>query len=275
MAITTSSLPDMQHSQDSRGVALWKVGVKEVEIPLRVVQRDGGEQMVNATCSMGVDCDALAKGVNMSRFMVQLSQWAEANPFGLDLRDFLHDMRTLLEAESAHCDFKFRYFLKKSAPVTGLTAPMPITAAFQGTLIPTADGKEEYCLKVGVEIPIANCCPCSKAISEYGAHNQRTFIRAEVDVDVSPDAPKVWIEDLVEQLETAASCPVFPILKREDEKWVTERQYDNPKFVEDVIRDATLVMRDMPGVLALNLEVEALESIHGHNAFAAHSEKIA
>ena len=125
---------------------------------------------------------------------------------------------------------------------------------------------------VGVEIPIANCCPCSKAISEYGAHNQRTYLRAKTIVDVTPGCKKVWIEELVEKLEAAASCPVFPVLKRQDEKWVTEKQYDNPKFVEDVIRDATLILRTIPEVRGFSLEVEALESIHGHNAWAAHKE---
>jgi len=268
----TTTLPDMQHSKDSRGIGLWKVGVKEVEIPLRVRQRDGEVQTVHAVTSMGVDCHKLEKGVNMSRFMVQLSEWASNHIFGLDLKDFLHDMREVLEAESAHCELRFRYFIQKAAPVTGLVAPMAVTASFSGSLLPTEDGGATYKLIVGVEIPIANCCPCSKAISEYGAHNQRTFIRAQVLVDTSPGAPKVWIEELIEQLEQAASCPVFPVLKRQDEKWVTERQYDNPKFVEDVIRDATLILREVKGVLGFALEVEALESIHAHNAWAAHRE---
>lgn len=272
MSNSAAPLPDMQHSIDTRGIGLWKVGVRQVEIPLRVQRRDGEIQTVNAVTSMGVDCEKSSKGVNMSRFMVQLVQWSRSHVFGLDLKDFLHDMRTLLEADSAHCEMSFRYFIEKAAPVTGLTAPMAITASFDGSLVPDGEGGETYSLIVGVEIPIANCCPCSKAISEYGAHNQRTFLRAKVRVDVSPGCHKVWIEDLVERLEEAASCPVFPVLKRQDEKWVTEKQYDNPKFVEDVIRDATLILRKVPGVLGFSLEVEALESIHGHNAWAAHKE---
>jgi GTP cyclohydrolase I len=272
MSNSAAPLPDMQHSIDTRGIGLWKVGVRQVEIPLRVQRRDGEIQTVNAVTSMGVDCEKSSKGVNMSRFMVQLVQWSRSHVFGLDLKDFLHDMRTLLEADSAHCEMSFRYFIEKAAPVTGLTAPMAITASFDGSLVPDGEGGETYSLIVGVEMPIANCCPCSKAISEYGAHNQRTFLRAKVRVDVSPGYHKVWIEDLVEKLEEAASCPVFPVLKRQDEKWVTEKQYDNPKFVEDVIRDATLILRKVPGVLGFSLEVEALESIHGHNAWAAHKE---
>ncbi|MFM1919102.1 MAG: hypothetical protein RLZZ303_736 [Candidatus Hydrogenedentota bacterium] len=268
----TTTLPDMQHSRDTRGIGLWKVGVRQVEIPLRVQQRDGQVQTVNAMTSMGVDCAEASKGVNMSRFMVQLAQWSQEHVFGNDLKSFLHDMRELLEAESAHCELSFRYFITKAAPVTGLTAPMAITASFDGSLIPDGEGGETYKLIVGVEIPIANCCPCSKAISEYGAHNQRTFLRAKTIVDVTPGCKKVWIEELVEKLEGAASCPVFPVLKRQDEKWVTEKQYDNPKFVEDVIRDATLILRTIPEVRGFSLEVEALESIHGHNAWAAHKE---
>jgi GTP cyclohydrolase I len=272
MSKIETALPDMQHSRDTRGIGLWKVGVRQVEIPLRVRQRDGAEQTVNAVTSMGVDCAEFAKGVNMSRFMVQLVQWSQQHVFGLDLKSFLHDMRSALEAESAHCEMTFRYFVNKSAPVTGLSAPMAVTASFEGSLLPDGNGGEDYKLIVGVEIPIANCCPCSKAISAYGAHNQRTYLRAKTIVDVGPECHKVWIEDLVEKLEEAASCPVFPVLKRQDEKWVTERQYDNPKFVEDVIRDATLILRKVPGVLGFSLEVEALESIHGHNAWAAHKE---
>jgi GTP cyclohydrolase I len=268
-----TTLPDMQRSEDPRGIGLWKVGVKEVEIPLRVAQRDGGEQMVHAVTSMGVSCSELKKGVNMSRFVVHLSEWSAKGPFGSDLSHFLEDMRDRLEAEDAHCDLTFRYFLQKAAPVTGLTAPMAITATFRGSLEKTPEG-DVYNLRVGLEVPIANCCPCSKAISEYGAHNQRSYIRAECTVDTAEGAPKVWIEDLVDHLEEAASCPVYPLLKRPDEKYVTERQYDNPKFVEDVIRDATLELRKVKGIKGFALEVEALESIHGHNAWAAHRENV-
>ncbi|MCB9784293.1 MAG: GTP cyclohydrolase I FolE2 [Candidatus Omnitrophica bacterium] len=264
-------LPDVQQSEDLRGIELWKVGVKKFEIPIQLTQKDGDKQTVHAFATMSVGLSKSRKGVHMSRFVLQLSEWSRSRVFELDLRPFLQEAMERLDAQSAHVELDFRYFIEKKAPVTGLSAPMAYGCKFDASI--TGNGiEEDYRFVLSVAVPIGNLCPCSKEISDYGAHNQRAFIRAQALLDSTPNAPVVWIEDLVSGLEEAASCPVYPFLKRPDEKHVTETQYENPKFVEDVIRDATLVLRDFPGIRGFSLEVEAFESIHDHNAWAAHRE---
>ena len=269
--IETVTLPDVQQSEDRRGIDLWKVGVKNFEIPMSMTQKDGKKQSVHAIATMSVGLCKSRKGVHMSRFVLQLSEWSRSRTFELDLRPFLEEAMERLDAKSAHVELGFRYFIEKKAPVTGVSAPMAYGCRFNASLARSGD-KNDYRFVLSVEVPIGNLCPCSKEISDYGAHNQRAFIRAEAVLDTSPNAPVVWIEDLIAKLEEAASCPVYPFLKRPDEKHVTETQYENPKFVEDVIRDATLALRGFPGVNGFSLEVEAFESIHDHNAWAAHKE---
>lgn len=265
-------LPDVQQTEDLRGIELWKVGVKNFEIPMQLREKAGGKQSVHAIATMSVGLSKTRKGVHMSRFVLQLSEWSRSRVFALDLRPFLQEAMERLDAESAHVELAFRYFIEKKAPVTGTSAPMAFGCKFDASLEKRSRG-EEYRFILSVDVPIGNLCPCSKEISDYGAHNQRAFIRAQALLDSSPSAPVVWIEDLIAGLEEASSCPVYPFLKRPDEKHVTETQYENPKFVEDVIRDATLVLRDFPGVQGFSLEVEAFESIHDHNAWAAHKER--
>jgi GTP cyclohydrolase I len=239
---------------------------------MQLSQKDGKKQSVHTVATMSVGLSKNRKGVHMSRFVLQLSEWSRSRTFELDLRPFLQEAMKRLDAQSAHVELDFRYFIEKKAPVTGFSAPMAFGCRFDASL--TGNGiEEEYRFVLSVAVPIGNLCPCSKEISDYGAHNQRAFIRAQALLDTSSDAPVVWIEDLISALEEASSCPVYPFLKRQDEKHVTETQYENPKFVEDVIRDATLVLRDFPGVRGFSLEVEAFESIHDHNAWAAHRER--
>lgn len=265
---SSSTLLDVQGLADQRGVALNQVGVKNVEIPMQVVQKNGKTQTVQAIATMSVGLPAELKGTHMSRFVIQLSEWSENRAFGLDLKEFLIEAKQRLEAPSAFIELKFRYFIDKAAPVSGLTAPMAYECVFKGSL----DEREQYCFILSLMVPCATLCPCSKAISDYGAHNQRAEIRADIILDAQTEHPMVWIEDVIAGFEAASSCPVYPLIKRVDEKFITEKAYDNPKFVEDVIRESTLFLRNLDGVSGFNLSVEALESIHAHNAWATHAE---
>jgi GTP cyclohydrolase I len=263
-----STLLDVQGLADQRGVTLNQVGVKHVEIPMHIVQKDGRLQTVQALATMSVGLPAEFKGTHMSRFVIQLSEWSQNKTLCLNFREFLQEAKARLEAPSAFVDLKFRYFIDKAAPVSGLSAPMAYECEFKGSL----DEQDHYRLMLSVLVPCATLCPCSKAISDYGAHNQRALIHAKVMIDPAPENRLVWIEDLVTGLENSSSCPVYPLIKRADEKFITEKAYDNPKFVEDVIREATLFLREAEGITGFSLEVEALESIHAHNAWAAHAE---
>lgn len=263
-----STLLDVQGLADQRGVTLNQVGVKNVEIPMQVLQKDGKTQLVQAVATMSVGLPAEFKGTHMSRFVIQLNEWSQNKTFSLDLREFLIEAKQRLEAPSAFIELKFRYFMDKPAPVSGMSAPMAYECVFKGSL----NEQDQYRLILSLMVPCATLCPCSKAISDYGAHNQRAEIRADILLDNTQEHRVVWIEDVVAGLEEASSCPVYPLIKRVDEKFITEKAYDNPKFVEDVIRESTLFLRDYKGVAGFSLEVEALESIHAHNAWATHAE---
>jgi GTP cyclohydrolase I len=261
-------LEDVQGRPDPRGIALDRVGVKDVDMPLTVVQKDGHQQVVAARVTMSVGLQAEVKGTHMSRFIIQLSEWSRSKAITLNLREFLEELTERLDAPSAQIGIAFRYFMEKAAPVSaGLSAPMGYDCTLSGRL------DNGVCtIIMGVDVPMSTLCPCSKAISDFGAHNQRAVAKTRVVMDTEHEHSVVWIEDIVAGMDEAASCPVYPLLKRADEKWVTERQYTNAKFVEDVIRDATLFFRGHEGVTGFSLEVEALESIHAHNAWAAHAE---
>ena len=279
---TAKPLDDVQGYADTRGIALKIAGVKNVQLPMRLLQKDGGVQTVNTTASMGVHLPASDKGTHMSRFIIQLAEWSENRVMTLNFRGLLNETCELLGSSAASLDLAFMYFLDKKAPVTDYSAPMGFQCSIETCLEKsTQSPAQDYQMVLGVTVPIATLCPCSKEISDYGAHNQRAEIRAKLRLDKdhtvseNPHAPEpemVWFEDIIAGLEQCASCPVYPVLKRLDEKYVTERQYDNPKFVEDVVRDATLLLRNYPGIAGFQLEVEALESIHGHNAWAVHDE---
>lgn len=267
----TPALEDVQGKRDTRGIALTHAGVSEVEMPLTILQKNGKTQRVAANARMSVGLDAEEKGTHMSRFIIQLKEWSEDKVFSVHLREFLQEMQQRLNAPSACVDVAFKYFIGKKAPVTDDSAPMAYTVSYQGLL-----KGEELDLTLKLAVPMATLCPCSKAISDFGAHNQRaiTTLTLKLDTEVTDGHPVVWIEDLVQLVDDEASCPVFPLLKRDDEKWVTERQYTNAKFVEDVCRDVALRLREQQGIAGFSVTVEALESIHGHNAWAAYEENL-
>jgi GTP cyclohydrolase I len=266
-----ANLEDVQKNADLRGVALDQVGISQFDLPLVLVQKNGGHQTVSAVIDLSVGLSAQSKGAHLSRFVEQLAAWhGSTQTLCYDLRRFLAETRDRQEGTSAFVTMDFKYFIDKAAPVSKLTAPMAYQCQFQAKLTPETG----YQFTLGLMVPVSTLCPCSKAISDFGAHNQRAEIRVSLDfaADYDDAHSVLWIEDLVTGLEAQGSCPVYPMLKRVDEKWVTERQYTNAKFVEDVARDVTLYLRQLPDVRRFRISVEALESIHGHNAYARHAE---
>lgn len=195
--------------------------------------------------------------------------WSEKPISGKEIRQLLSELCTHLDVAAAEISLKFRYFLPLPAPVSNVIGSLDYRGEFKGRL-KQPDHKFDY--QLGAEIPVMSLCPCSKEISAYGAHNQRAIIRSFVRFN-SP-AKTLWLEDLIELLRVQGSCPVYPVLKREDEKYVTETAYQNPKFVEDVLRDSILALRSEPKIKWFQVEVESYESIHNHSAFASHTESV-
>ena len=250
-------MPDVQGSQDDRMVAIDRVGVKEVVYPMRLATRDGGEQTTVATISMYVALPQEKKGTHMSRFLEVLNEH-QCSPFSPeDIPRITQAIKERLNAQEAHFEATFTYFIEKPAPVTGQKGLMN----YEVTLACTASTDEDFVMTVAA--PATSLCPCSKEISEYGAHNQRCRIEAAVRTEGF-----MWIEDLVEQLESAASHPVYAVLKRPDEKYVTEKAFENPKFVEDIIRDLAITLNRDDRVVQYSISSENFESIHSHNAYA-------
>jgi GTP cyclohydrolase IB len=254
---------DVQALPDSRDIALDNVGVTRVALPIRIKEKGGGEQHVQAKANLFVDVPASQKGTHLSRLMQALTSWAEHPVNSDDIETFLQGVATNSEAVSAEVDIAFRYFVPRTAPVSGLTGFSAFDCEFRGRL---DDHGFEFVL--GVQVPITTLCPCSKEISDYGAHNQRSMVALQISYD--HHAGFMWIEDLVELVSAQGSCPVYPILKRPDEKWVTERAYENPKFVEDVVRDVIVALGAQQQPFRwLTVECESQESIHEHNAYAS------
>ncbi len=262
-------LKDTQSSQDKRGIDIQYVGVKNVEVPLIILRKDDinpATQVVSAKAALSVGLPKEFRGTHMSRFIEILCEWSQKEMLGVDIEGCLKEMEKRLLAKSAKVKFEFKYFLEKNAPVSGLASPMGYNCSFKGIL---DKGKYEFIL--GVLVPVTTLCPCSKEISDYGAHNQRTVVK----LNISYDPEKIiWLEDLIELIEKCGSSPIYPLLKREDEKYVTEKAYNNPKFVEDLLRDIIIELRKIEEIKWFELDCEAHESIHNHSAWAYHKENI-
>lgn len=250
-------LPDVQALSDSRQVAIDRVGVKDVTYPMRLKTRDGSTQTTVAKINMYVALPHHQKGTHMSRFLEVLNKHTSEPLTPEDIPALTEAIRDRLEAEEAHFSAEFVYFIKKSAPVTGQPGLMDYTVRFECSANGTSD------MVLAVKAPAASLCPCSKEISSYGAHNQRCLIEAAVRTK-----GMLWIEELAELLEKSASCPVFAVLKRPDERWVTEHAYENPKFVEDIVRDLAVSLEAEKRITWYSISSENFESIHSHNAYA-------
>lgn len=252
-----STIPDIQSSQDTRRIPINKVGIKEILHPVRVMDRSGGEQHTIATFNMYVDLPHNFKGTHMSRFVDILNNH-EREISVKSFRDILKEIAERLEAESGHIEMSFPYFVNKSAPVSGVQSLMNYEVTLTGEI---NNGTPHTNIKVVV--PVTSLCPCSKKISAYGAHNQRSHVTVNVRA-----REFVWIEELIDLVEEQASSQLYGLLKRPDEKYVTEYAYDNPKFVEDMVRDIAVKLNADPRIVAYTVESENFESIHNHSAYA-------
>jgi GTP cyclohydrolase I len=200
----------------------------------------------------------------MSRFVEVLSEWQNKQLLGVDIKGCLEKIIKKLNAQSGELKFTFTYFIDKKSPVKKMSAPMGYKCSFEGRIV---EGNYKFIL--GVSVPVTTLCPCSKEISENGAHNQRAIINVKISYD---ESEQIWLEDLIEMIESCASCPVYTLLKREDEKYVTEKAWENPKFVEDVLRDVVVKLRKTPNIKEFEVDCEAMESIHNHSAWAYQHE---
>jgi GTP cyclohydrolase I len=251
------TIPDVQGRADTRRLAIDKVGIKSIRHPVRVGDRDGGVQHTVATFNMYVGLPHNFKGTHMSRFVEILN----AHEREISVESFeamVRDMVKRLEAEFGHIEMTFPYFINKAAPVSGVQSLMDYEITFAGEL-----SSAGYSFTMKVVVPVTSLCPCSKQISEYGAHNQRSHVTITARTN-----SHVWIEELVRIAEQEASCELYGLLKRPDEKYVTERAYDNPKFVEDLVRDVATALNQDSRIDAYVVESENFESIHNHSAYA-------
>jgi GTP cyclohydrolase IB len=252
-----ATIEDVQGRADSRRIPINKVGIKDVYHPIRVKDRSRGEQHTIANFNMYVALPHNFKGTHMSRF-VEVLHRNEREISVESFRDILIEMTEKLDAESGHIEMDFPYFVMKKAPVSGVESLMDYKASLIGEF---HQGKTDLWLKVVVAA--TSLCPCSKKISNYGAHNQRSHITIKARVE-----DHIWLEELIDIAEQEASCEVYGILKRPDEKYVTERAYDNPKFVEDIVRDVAVRLNAEERIRAYVVEAENFESIHNHSAYA-------
>jgi len=250
-------LPAIQARADQRQLAIQKVGVKGLRYPLALLDADGKVQNTVARLSLSVALPAEVKGTHMSRFVEILN--VPGREISVDsFRDMLTEMTERLEAEAGHIEMTFMYFVTKAAPVSAVRSLMDYEVTFIGEI---RDSRPT--MNVKVVVPVTSLCPCSKKISKYGAHNQRSHVTVNVRVQNF-----IWIEDIIDLVEKEASCELYGLLKRPDEKYVTERAYDNPKFVEDMVRDIAAKLNRDERVAAYAVESENFESIHNHSAYA-------
>lgn len=263
---TEDSLPlmDVQNSPSSVALDIDRVGVKNVNLPLVVKDRDMGRQHTVASVDMGVDLPAAFKGTHMSRFVEALENWREASAEELDyasMKRLLSDVLTRLHAHRAYAKFTFPYFRTRRAPVSEQAAPVRYLCRLTGEL---EQGQEGPRFLLELEVPVTTVCPCSKAISRAGAHGQRAVVRMGLRMSRFE-----WLEGFIDIAEASGSAPIYTLLKRPDEKFVTEQAYDNALFVEDVVRNVATRLENNTHVTWFRVEVESEESIHGHNAFAS------
>ena len=251
-----SAIADVQSSKDLRNLPINRVGIKDLRFPIRVRHREG-EQATVARMTMTVFLPAEQKGTHMSRFVELMEAQSEAFDAG-SMRVLLEKMLARLGADAGSISASFPFFRTKAAPVSGIRSLLDYDIVLSGDL----DGGR-YRSRLKILIPVTSLCPCSKEISEYGAHNQRSHVTVTLDC-----AETVPPEDIIDIIENHASCQLYGLLKRPDEKFVTERAYENPKFVEDIVRDAAAALAADPRISEFMVESENFESIHNHSAYA-------
>lgn len=251
-------MEDVQSGPPLVPLCIDRVGVKDLQLPLLVRDRAQGRQHTVATVDMGVELPSAFKGTHMSRFVEALENWGEELDYRT-VKTLLEDVKKRLGANRAYVIFRFPYFVRKEAPASGSSGLVWYQCRLTGDM---KDNKPEFLLEV--DVPVTTVCPCSKAISVEGAHGQRTLVRLAVRMKGFS-----WLEEFIEIAESGGSAPVYTLLKREDEKFVTEQAFANPTFVEDVVRTVAMRLAEHPQITWFRVEVESAESIHCHNAFAS------
>ena len=252
---------DVQNQPDTRQIPIDRVGVKNLSYPITVLDRTNKTQHTVGSINMYVNLPHNFRGTHMSRFIEILNEHHRELHIDI-LTEVLQKMKNKLDAEEAHIDVSFPYFIEKQAPVSEAKSLMEYRCGYSGTLT----DREDFVLSV--EIPVTTLCPCSKELSDRGAHNQRSVVTIRTRMQ-----KLVWIEEIIEWAEESASSPVFALLKREDEKAVTERAFDNPMFVEDIVREIAKKLNAEPRITWYSIESENFESIHNHSAYASIERK--
>jgi GTP cyclohydrolase I len=251
-------IPDIQSSVDTRHIPIQRVGIRGVRHPLLIAGSDGVVQATVANWTLTVALPANEKGTHMSRFIALLEKYSSIAMTPALFRTVASDMLTLLHAERGDIAAAFPYFIKKAAPISGVQSLLDYEVQWTAH---AHGGEVDFELRV--QVPVTSLCPCSKAIAEYGAHNQRSHVTVTAALDEA-----IHMDCIIRLVEDEASCELWGLLKRPDEKFVTERAYDNPKFVEDLVRDVAARLRANPGIVRFRVEAENFESIHNHSAYA-------
>lgn len=250
-------MKDIQSQHDGRNLDIDKVGIKDIQYPIVLSDKEKGRQHTVARINMYVKLPHNFKGTHMSRFVEILSNHS-SNIDLYKVNDILEEMKEKLDSEESFIELSFQYFLNRKAPVSGQSAMMDYHCRYVGSA--GAKGRDQV---LTIRVPVMTLCPCSKEISSYGAHNQRSYINISVRMK-----KMVWIEELIELAESCGSSPIYPLLKREDEKYVTEQSYNNPAFVEDVVRNVAEKLMKEDRVTWFEVSSENIESIHNHSAYA-------
>ena len=251
-------MKDVQNQRDNRNIPIDKVGIKNLRYPVTVLDRREGRQHTVASINMYVDLPHEYKGTHMSRF-VELLHLLKNEVSLRKFSEILDQMKKHLNAASAHIEITFPYFIEKKAPISASLGLMDYTCRIIGS----SNSSNQIDLVSEVNVPITSVCPCSKEISDQGAHNQRGEVKLQTRFNRF-----IWLEDMIELVESCASCDVYSVLKRVDEKQVTEQSYDNPKFVEDIVRDVAARLQQDNNIIWFSVSAENFESIHNHSAYA-------
>ena len=254
-----NAIADVQSSPDQRNMPINQVGIKDLHFPLQIQSAEGVQHTI-ARIGMTVALPASQKGTHMSRFVALMEERQHLVLDFTSLHRLTLDMLERLDAQAGRITISFPFFRKKAAPVSGITSFLDYAVTWQGEV--SASG--EYSHQIKVLAPVTSLCPCSKEISQYGAHNQRSH----VTVTLTCHKQEVSIEEIIDLVENKASCQLYGLLKRPDEKYVTEHAYENPKFVEDMVRDIAVALKNDPRIDRFSVESENFESIHNHSAYA-------
>jgi GTP cyclohydrolase IB len=257
MTLQKQKLEDVQNKKDIRNIPINQVGIKDIQHPIVFVDRDDKECASVANITMSVYLDESKKGTHMSRFVELLNENHTYISIA-SLKGYLAKMLTRLDSDKGQIKLEFKYFVKKTAPVSGIESFLDYDVTLTGEKT-----QNSFILSLSIKVPVTSLCPCSKEISKYGAHNQRSVVTLSLCVE-----DNVFIEDLIDMIETQASCDLYGVLKRSDEKYVTEKAYERPKFVEDITRDIAIELNKINNISSYVLEVENYESIHNHSAYA-------